>query len=343
MNTMLSALIRFGLFGEESPIAPDALPMDEAEWQRLFDASRKQAVTALLYDAILKLPKELRPSRRVLFHFTSLTQTIEQDNRQREKALVRLTELLHEKLQLPVVVVKGSSLTRHYPEPLHRECGDNDLYTGNDTVRVAVLMETLHVRVEQDSKRHVSFSYQGVEFECHNCLLYHDDDPQWNCEPVFEIGGTTLHALPAWQEAFFLAKHIEYHAVFFHEPVRLRDLVDWSLLTSSPGFDFAALRRLAEGTDVAVFIELLTHYCVDLFGLKGIPQTDICAKKRLSDKDFERIYLHCPERHRWALVRVLRRSGKYLRFGRQYRAIYGQSMFKRFYARNVANAVKQHL
>ena len=343
MNTMLSDLLRFGLFGGDSPLVPDAPPLAEAEWQRLFDDSRKQAVTALLYDALLKLPKEQRPSRRVLFHFTSMTETIEHDNRRREKALVAFATVLHDKLQLPAVVVKGSSLSRHYPESLHRECGDNDLFTGSDTVRVAVLMETLHVPVEQDSKRHVSFSFQGVDFECHNCLLYHDDDPQWDCEPVFEIEGTTLHALPSWQEAFFLAKHMEYHAVFFHEPVRLRDLADWSLLVTSPGFDFAALRRLAAGTDVAVFIELLTQYCVELFGLKGIPLTDICARKRLENKDFERLYLQYPERHRWALVRVARRSGKYLRFGRQYRAIYGQSMFKRFYARNVANAVKQHL
>lgn len=293
----------------------------------------------MLYDTLLKLPKDQRPSRRVLFHFTSMTQTIEQDNRVREQALADFAALLKNRLQSPAVVVKGSSLARRYPVPLHRECGDNDLYTGVDTDSVTKLMESLGVKVERDSKRHVSFSFEGVDFECHNRLLYHNDDPQWERDDVFEVSGATLHALPSCQEAFFLAKHMEYHAVFFHEPVRLRDLVDWSLLVTSPGFDFAALRSLAAGTDVAVFVELLTQYCVVLFGLKNVPLTGICADKQLRNCDFERIYLECPERHRWAVVRVARRSWKYLRYGRQYRAIYGQSMFRRFYFQNVFRAV----
>ena len=67
--TWLVGLLRFGLFGDA---VPADLPSDEGEWRSLFELSRSQAVTALLYDAIVLLPKEKRPPRSVLFHFATL-------------------------------------------------------------------------------------------------------------------------------------------------------------------------------------------------------------------------------------------------------------------------------
>ena len=143
----LASLIGFGLWGAEPPV--ELLPASADEWQRLFDLSRRQAVTALLYDAILKLPKEHRPPRQVLFHFTSITQTIGHDNRRRADALAHFASLLQGELSLPTVVVKGSSLARLYPRPELRECGDNDLYTGTDTERIGALMETRGIAVDR--------------------------------------------------------------------------------------------------------------------------------------------------------------------------------------------------
>lgn len=343
MNTLLSQLLSFSLFGGANPVATLPQPLSEDEWQQLFDASRRQAVTALLYDAVLLLPKDQRPPRRVLFHFTSMSQTIERSNSQRQTALAHLAAMVLHHLALPLVVVKGSSLARHYPAPLHRECGDNDLYTGADTERLCALMESMHIAVNRNDRRHASFMFEGKSFECHNYLLYHDDDPQWDCSGRFTVLDTPLHALSAEHEAFFLAKHIEHHAVFFHEPVRLRDVVDWSILICSEGFDFDRLRHLAKATDVECFVELLTQYGASLFGDSILKTAGTYESRGLSNRDFERIYMECPQRHRWALVRVVRRAGKYLRFRRQYRVLYGQSMFRRFYLHNLWVAVEQRL
>lgn len=343
MNTLLPKLLSFSLFGGPNPVDALPQPLSEEAWQQLFDDSRRQAVTSLLYDAVQLLPKAQRPLRRVLFHFTSMSQTIEHNNGRRQEALVHFAQMVDQRLALPVVVVKGSSLARRYPVPLHRECGDNDLYTGTDTDRLCDLVESLHISVNRDDRRHASFSFEGVSFECHNYLLYHDDDPQWDCSGRFSLLDTQLHALSAEHEAFFLAKHIEHHAVFFHQPVRLRDVVDWCVLVRSADFDFQRLRQLAKGTDVECFVELLTQYGISLFG-SGMPNAPAsCETRGLTDRDFESIYMECPLRHRWALVRVARRAGKYLRFHRQYRTLYGQSMFRRFYLHNVWVAIKQRL
>ncbi len=331
----LSQLLRYGLFGGDCPLATE--PLSEEEWSALFDESRRQAVTALAFDAILKLPRQQRPRRGVLFHFMSMTQTIETDNRRREQALSDFSAFLYDKLSLPTVVVKGTSLASYYPEPLHRECGDNDLYTGAATPAIEQLIRGMGHDVDNEDERHAAFLFEETMFECHNRLLYHNDDPVWTTVP---LSGNLMH-LPAEEEAFFVAKHIEHHAVFFNEPIRLRDLVDWCRLLMSEGFDYERLNQLKKGTDVEVFADLMTAYCYALFGIRaGTETSDI---KGVSPLLFKRLYMDCPERHRLAIVRVARRSWKYMRYGREFRKIYGQSMFRRFYINNVINAIRNRV
>ena len=330
----LVALLRYGLFG--GPL-PQVLPTSEAQWQSLYDLTRQQAITALAYDAILRLPADRRPPRKVLFHFTSLVQTIESDNRQREKALSDLATICNERLGLQLTVVKGSSLASRYPKPLHRECGDNDLFTGADTGRLKTLLESMGIAIDSKDPRHIAFVYENTTFEAHTYLLYHNDDPQWHSDQSH----SAYSVLRPDEEAFFLAKHCEHHSVFFHNPVRLRTLIDWCLLLKTEGFDFARFDRLKKGTDVEVFADLMTLYCNELFGVGLRNNTDMNLKN-LGAADFEKIYMHCPERHKLALVRVTRRSAKYILYWRKYRMIYGQSMFRRFYFNNLKVAAKQH-
>lgn len=328
--SLLTQLIRFGFFGGSHPTSY-IQHLSSADWQQLFDESRRQAVTALLYDAILLLPKEQCPPRSILFHFTSMTQTIEHDNLLREKALESFHREVVKPLDLHAVVVKGSSLATLYPNPLHRECGDNDLYTGHDTERLSRHLETIGIEVDRKDPRHISFVYHDVDFEAHSYLLYHGDDPQWETEPH-----SAFTVLSSPFSAFFIAKHTEHHAVFFHKPLRMRDLVDWSLLLSGEGFDMERLREVKKGSDVDVFSELMTLYCNSIFGLN----LDCQVPSGLSADDFYNLYLCCPERHHLALVRVFRRSAKYFRYSRQYRLIYGQSMFRRFYLKNIFVAIR---
>ncbi len=340
---MLISLLRFGLFGGENPLSA---PLSDADWESIFDEAHNQAVTALVYDAILRLPKELRPSRQQLFHFTSLTQTIESDNRKRAAALRHFAMLMKKELGMQATVVKGTSLARLYPERLHRECGDNDLLTGRDTDKVCQLAESLGLEVDRSDPRHASFRYEEVSFECHSFLLYSPDgsqghiddglDPEWTPIPFEEEQGYTLLRLPDEQEAFFLAKHTEHHAVFFHQPVPLRSVIDWALLVSSPGFDYEKLNDLKSNTDIDRFADLMTLYCVERLNIDI--RVDVKVD-RLMPEDFERIYLRCPARHRLAVVRFIRRSFKYIRYYRKYKILYGQSMFRRFYLRNICKAL----
>ena len=108
-------------------------------------------------------------------------------------------------------------------------------------------------------------------------------------------------------------------------------------------FDYAAFQAVKQGSDVDVFADLMSCYCNSLFGVQLPYDAARLKAKGLEASDFDRLYLQCHERHKRAFVRVVRRSWKYLRYGRLYRAIYGQSMFRRFYLHNVGVALRQHI
>jgi len=340
---MLTALLRFSLFQGPNPCDALDRPLSDEQWEALIGDAKREAVSALLYDAVAKLPPAQRPSKRIFFSLASHAATVEHDNQRRSAALHHLADLLYAKLSLPTLVVKGSALARLQPVPLHRECGDNDLYTGADTESVARLMEEQGVAVARHDPRHSSFDFEGILFECHTELLYHHDDPLWTpvaFSPYEESQHSPLRRLPVAQEAFFLAKHTEHHAVFFHESVRLRSVVDWALLLRDPEFRYGDLCALKRGTDVDRFADLLTLYAATLFGLPPVDETRRLEALGFSADDFESLYRHYPARHPRAFVRVFRRSRHYWRHRRQYKQLYGQSMFRRFYSHNVWQALR---
>ena len=339
---MLVKLLRFLLFGGPNPCA-DRILSDE-EWAALASEAKREGVTALTYDAILQLTKEQRPTRRILFQFTSRTQTIETDNTCLDNALHDLAELVYGEIGLKLTVVKGFSLARLYPNPLHRERGDNDLYTGVDTERVCEIVERMGIEVDRLNPRHAAFKYKGSVFECHRNLLYHNDDPKWelmsqqiNNSTAQQLNNSTpITRLIPEQEAYFLAKHTDYHATFFNEPVRLRTLIDWHLLIDSPGFDYDRFRQIKRSSDVDIFADLMTAYSGLILGAYRVSPS---LASGCDPEDFRLLFIDCPTWHPKAIVRVLRRSWHYLRYNRKFRAVYGCSMFRRFYLRNLLRAI----
>lgn len=355
---MLIALLKYSLFDGPQPL----LNLKLADWKKLLHDAQKQGVVAMIYDAIQQLPEEYRPPKSVLFHFASLTETIEHENQRREKALCDFAQLIQEELSLHTVVVKGSSLARLYPQPLHRECGDNDLYMGDNAIIVDDFLISKGVNVDQKDPRHSSFQFDGIPFENHYYLLYNGRDIQWKSVVMEELNTSNVRQIAlndekAWlknasdktsirrlipeQEALFVAAHIEHHAVFFNEPIFLRKLVDWALLLANGSVDYSELNKIKKGTDIDAFVDLLTQYCISIFDIT--PPQCWHPLSNAALKAFEPIYINEQKRHKLAVVRVLRRSFKYIRYANIYKEIYGQSPFKRFYINNIKQATIQLL
>ena len=350
ISLKLKLLLRFGLFGGPNPFETEEAAFDTDVWTALFNEAKSHAVTALLYDAIMQLPQHQRPPRILMLQLGCSVAEIEDSCRQMETAAIALSDLVtqksHSENKKVLTVVKGPAIALHYPIPNHREYSDIDLLTLGETERIGRIIEETGISVDRSDPRHASFVFKDVVFECHNYLLYTSDEPQWNIVPFTEDKSDRLscfNRLPVEEEAFFLAKHMEHHAVFFHQNVPLRSLVDWAMLTNDPEFDFNKLDVLKRDTDVDRFVILLTLYCKSLFGLPRSYGSAYTLPSGIDASDFDILYMNCPPRHHSAFVRVFRRSWHYLSHTRKYKLLYGKSMFRRFYFSNLRIAIKQNV
>ncbi len=334
----LIEIIRLGLFEGTTPSAT----LSQERWQSLYEEARAQGVVALLYQSVLSLPAKQRPPRPLLFHLASVASDIEKNMQQHHRVMMQFAEEVYRELGLPTVVVKGWSLARYYSKPYYRESGDNDVYFGDASRKVDALMRQRGIDVDDSDERHSAFLYEGVPFENHSYLMYPQVDKtdgfvdsEWETQ---ELEGQVRTLVPE-QLALFVAAHADHHAIYHNESLRLRDMVDWALLISRSGLDYRLFNQIKQPYDVGRFADLLTQYAVEVLGINPPEGWTPLSKECMTA--FPNIYFVAQPRSRLALSRVVRRSRKYIRYAGVYKEIYGETMFQRFYYKNVAHAVRQ--
>jgi len=301
------------------------------------EEARNQAVLALVCRTLESLGSSM--SRTICFKMAATADAIESTQRHREKALYAFAAEVKAHFGYDTVVVKGSSLSRYYPEPHLRECGDNDVYFGDKAQQINQWLVQKGIEVVMRDPRHSSFVYHGVSFENHAYLMFPSNpgdtsrEPQWHFCPL----GENLLALIPEEEAFFVAAHMEHHAVFHNERIILRQLIDWALLIQH--VDYREFNRVKADTDMNRFADLLTQYCISLFHISAPAGWQPLSNRTLNA--FYPVYMKEQRRASSALVRVTRRSFKYLRYCSVYREVYGVSPFKRYYIHNILKATRQ--
>lgn len=310
-----------------------------ADESSLFDEMRREAVSALVGKSLTDVDVSL--SRAGLFKLAATVDSIESTQRRRERALSAFASEVKAHFGYDTVVVKGSSLSRYYPDPLLRECGDNDVYFGNKAQEINQWLIEKGVEVDMRDPRHSTFTYQGVSFENHAYLMYPQTPGDTSKEPDWHFCrmGENLLTLCPEEEALFVAAHMEHHAVFHNECVILRQLIDWALLLQR--VDYEKFNRVKAPSDINRFADLLTQYCISIFNIP-VPQgwMPLSHKSLLG---FCPVYMTEQRRAQNAVVRVTLRSLKYLRYRSVYKEVYGVSPFKRYYLHNILQATRQLL
>ena len=102
-------------------------PLPENTWKELMNLARKQAVTGIVMDGILKLPSECLPPASLKLKGIQQLLRIEQLNRRLNEEAVRVSEYLQGE-GYTGIVLKGQGIARYYPHPLHRMPGDIDVW-----------------------------------------------------------------------------------------------------------------------------------------------------------------------------------------------------------------------
>lgn len=167
-NTLLASL-RKALFTQPLPEGI-FVDLSSERWSELYRLAAQQGVLAIVYDVVSRLPKEQQPSRNLNIRWALSTDTVENRYRlQFEKA--RLLADLWVENNIQTLVLNGFSLSRYYPIPEHRECGDFDCYLfGKYEERNRITAQN-GAKVNTDWYKHSQIYFRGTLIENHLYLV----------------------------------------------------------------------------------------------------------------------------------------------------------------------------
>lgn len=234
-------LVRAGLWGTQADAAAFGSGTD---WRRLYDCGRNQTMLGVMLDGIRTLPADARPDRLLYLQWCASVARTEDNNRKLNAEIANLFALLRTHGVEPVLL-KGQGVARNYPEPLHRQCGDIDIYIGKRNYElVNGLLRTDGEETDEECLKHSAFSWHGVTVENHRVLIQMKspaDDRRlqrniasWHGterEVRFDLAGCRVSVPPVEFDAVFVLYHAVTHLL--HGGVGLRQVCDWACLLHS--------------------------------------------------------------------------------------------------------------
>lgn len=214
-------LLRAGLW-QQAPQGFDAPPSKE-RWETLMQMAKEQTLQGVLYDGMCLLPTDMQPEQALRMKWFWGVNKIEQTNRLINCVLVEFVEKLEAEGIRPLLL-KGQANAMLYPQPLHRQCGDIDLFIGRkDYPKACALVREWGMSGDDDeeSLKHLHCAWQGVTIELHRVAAIF---PWPATQRVFlhwsedELLHSTQTFVPATEEKSIGIASIEFNVlfVFYH-------------------------------------------------------------------------------------------------------------------------------
>ena len=274
----------------DTPIEAECIaPMSEADWQELYLLAKQQGVTAVVFEKIKPLPKEVAPPRGLAMKWLSHSMAIEKQTRMIYQRCADFAQLMHGH-GLHTLVLKGVAVSRYYPNPWHREYGDLDCYLyRSDGGKVTwngcyeegnCIAEQAGDEVERGHYKHSHICYEGLEVENHQFSLPIKDGKKTKAlerhlRRIVErqgggcaIGDSMLCAPSADFNALFLTAHAMSH--FLYESIKMRHVMDWALFLKreQDKVDWNVFWHWCDKMHYTRFVLCVNYICVHRLGLR---------------------------------------------------------------------------
>ena len=164
-------LLKIGLGNEH-----DTCSIADIDWLRIFELSVEQTVTGTVADAFTKLNEEVKPTKRVMLQWIARVANIEQTNKKQNESLEKLiNEIKH--LGTQPILIKGQGFALNYPTPIHRQCGDIDIFfkTKEECNRAITWAHKIDPEAKESfenkrERKHYTFIYKNSIVEIHHFL-----------------------------------------------------------------------------------------------------------------------------------------------------------------------------
>lgn len=249
-------------------------------WNDIMEASKGQGVSAVVLDAMERLPSDMRPLKPLLLQWIGQTSVMERMYAKHQERIRELADF-YKRHDIRLLLLKGYGCSLGYPVPEHRPTGDIDIYLFGGQQKADRLMEREHgIAVHREYHKHSTFSYHGVEVENHSKFI---DDASHKSNIRFErilmsalereeclkspIDNVLLP--PPTFNALFLLRHTGEH--FASNGITLRHILDVGLFFRQhhPDIDWSFVFDVYKSERMLDFFNGIATICVEYLGIDG--------------------------------------------------------------------------
>lgn len=279
-SRQLLELVRASLWHTPVDLGPfTGCPVD---WDAIGRLAMQQTVAPLAVDAAMSLPPHLLPPKEWFRKGYSVVERNRRTHRLLDECVAEASSRMTE-AGISAVLLKGQAYARHYPRPELRQCGDIDLYVGEEDY-----LRSYHVacRAGWESERefradvkHSEFLLRDVKIELHRIASELPSRranrkfqtwSRWQMSPGVRsraaIGGSEVSIPAPMFDVVFVFMHLYIH--FLNGGVGLRQLCDWvMLLHAHKDIDLEELKSLLRDFRLLKAWKRLTPLAVDVMGL----------------------------------------------------------------------------
>ena len=322
-------LIRSGAGLGAAPVSDTAdTAVTPGSWERIYRMAADHGLSAVVWDGICRLPAAQQPPRETRIRWALSAEKLEERYRHQQQTASKLAARFSEE-GLRMLLLKGLGLSRDYPLPEHRECGDIDIYLYGQSDKGDRVLHEIGAHLYFDVPKHSEYVWDGVLIENHRTILNvrrNRTERELNALLVrlLEKDGTHglvpgIQAPRATFNAIFLIRHAAVH--FQKEGIVLRHLCDWACFLTRhwDEIDHALFRTAMEDYRMDRFADLMTAAAVEYLGAEvpgpeceagmlGRFMEEVLTLSPMPDKPLPRLLrkLSGPYRNRWRLREVLR-------------------------------------
>ncbi len=304
-RNQLLELTRCGLWDNEPNLTHF---VDGVNWAMVLKLAKEQTLLGVISTAIERLPSSLRPSRGEVLRLHHTVTLNRQYRSHHIKVLERLIELMHHVGVERPVLLKGVGVGMNYPDPSLRQCGDIDLYVGEEhyyRVWDFICKEFGIERKEEISYVHFDFDFMDTHIEIHKYATAPEGVPFHRSEFMawmksqlegdelreVELEGVKVYLPPYNFDFIYIFYHSWRH--FLTGGIGLRQLCDWGCYVStfSDKFDREELLRLIKLFKLHTPISLFATIAVRELGISHEKFLDcVSTNDRRYDKVLDRIW-----------------------------------------------------
>ncbi|WP_308285046.1 nucleotidyltransferase domain-containing protein, partial [Prevotella sp.] len=300
-------LLQLGLSGKIKESVIDI--KYDIDWHSVYALALRQGITAILLDAISKLPNEARPSKPMLLQWIGQATMMERMYAKHMEKIASLAEF-YRQYDIKMLLLKGYGCSLCYTKPEHRPTGDIDVFLFGRQDEADVLVEKqLDIKVHREYHKHSTFNYGGVEVENHAKFI---DDVSHKSNIRFE---SILMAVLDKEEclkspidnvlipsptfnALFLLRHTGEH--FASNEITLRQVLDVGTFFQRyhSKIDWALVFKVYKEERMLRFFNAIATICAEYLGIDATCfasddkqysyQSDITIADRILSDIFEK-------------------------------------------------------